>query len=55
MCLVVALLQVEVNPDFLVAELDFDNNVARCDLWYSGYAVKLMNCRLDSLIDYRRS
>lgn len=46
-------LQMEVNPTMLVAELDFDNNVARCDLWYSGYFAKLSNCRHESLLDYR--
>lgn len=45
--------QMEVNPTMLVAELDFDNNVARCDLWYSGYFAKLSNCRHESLLDYR--
>nr|KAG5693697.1 hypothetical protein BaRGS_008339 [Batillaria attramentaria] len=45
---------IEVNPSLLVAELDYDNNVARCDLWYSGYFAKFTNCRLESLLDYRR-
>ncbi|KAL8568519.1 hypothetical protein ACOMHN_066509 [Nucella lapillus] len=44
----------EVNPSLLVAELDYGNNVARCDLWYSGYFAKFTNCRHESLLDYRR-
>lgn len=45
----------EINPTMMVAELDFDNNVARCDLWYSAYAASLTNCRYGSLLDYRVS
>ena len=49
----VVILQLEVNPEFLVAELNYDNNVAHCNLWYSGYQAKLSKCRYESLLDYR--
>ncbi|KAL8621028.1 hypothetical protein ACOMHN_043518 [Nucella lapillus] len=44
----------EVNPEMLVAEKDFDNNVVQCMLWYSGYEAKLRDCHHESLFDYRR-
>ena len=36
--------QVHVNPGWNVAELNFDNNLAQCDLNYSGMAVTVKNC-----------
>ena len=42
--------QMEINPSLLVAELNFDNNVATCDLWYSGYNARMSNCRFESLL-----
>ncbi|XP_041370239.1 lysyl oxidase homolog 2A-like [Gigantopelta aegis] len=42
--------KMEINPSLLVAELTFDNNVAVCDLWYSGYNAQMSNCRYESLL-----
>ncbi|ESO87847.1 hypothetical protein LOTGIDRAFT_193984, partial [Lottia gigantea] len=36
--------KMEVNPKLLVAELDYDNNVAVCDLTYTMYNAFLQNC-----------
>ncbi|CAL1526267.1 unnamed protein product [Lymnaea stagnalis] len=44
----------EVNPEMLVAESDFDNNVVRCHLYYSGYFASLKSCHFESLLEYRR-
>ena len=38
--------QLNVNPEYVIPELSFDNNAAVCDMNYSGYDVKLTNCRL---------
>ncbi|XP_063003352.1 protein-lysine 6-oxidase-like [Elgaria multicarinata webbii] len=40
------ILKVMVNPDFLVAELDFTNNIVRCDVRYTGSYVDTRNCRI---------
>lgn len=40
------MLQLKVNPDELVEELDFDNNVITCTLNYTGYNVSVRNCQL---------
>ncbi|XP_031415587.1 protein-lysine 6-oxidase-like [Clupea harengus] len=40
------ILKVTVNPNFLVQELDFSNNVVRCDIIYSGSHVQTRNCRI---------
>lgn len=45
-----ASLQMEINPKLLVAELDFDNNIAVCDLQYTGYAAFFSNCHYESLL-----
>ncbi|XP_046372100.2 lysyl oxidase homolog 2-like [Haliotis rufescens] len=42
--------QMEVNPTLMVAESDFDNNVASCELWYSGYNARIFNCEFQSLL-----
>ncbi|XP_060089060.1 protein-lysine 6-oxidase-like [Heteronotia binoei] len=42
------ILKVMVNPDFLVAELDFTNNAARCDVMYTGTYATARNCRITS-------
>ncbi|XP_061682096.1 lysyl oxidase-like 5a [Syngnathoides biaculeatus] len=39
-------LQVTVNPYKLVEESDFSNNVAKCDIWYTGSYVQAANCRI---------
>ncbi|XP_059173830.1 mucin-2-like [Physella acuta] len=44
----------EVNPDMLVAESNFDNNVVSCEMYYNGFLATLRNCRHQSLLDYRR-
>ncbi|ETE57904.1 Protein-lysine 6-oxidase, partial [Ophiophagus hannah] len=38
--------QVTVNPDFLVAESDFSNNVVQCDIVYTGVYVDTHNCQI---------
>ncbi|KAM3855749.1 protein-lysine 6-oxidase-like [Vipera latastei] len=40
------ILKVTVNPDFLVAESDFSNNVVQCDIVYTGVYVDTQNCRI---------
>ncbi|KAL2097086.1 hypothetical protein ACEWY4_006293 [Coilia grayii] len=40
------ILKVTVNPNFLVQESDFSNNVVRCDMIYSGSHVQTRNCRI---------
>ncbi|XP_077188308.1 protein-lysine 6-oxidase-like [Paroedura picta] len=42
------ILKVMVNPDFLVAESDFTNNAARCDVMYTGTYATARNCRITS-------
>ncbi|XP_037106614.1 lysyl oxidase-like 5a [Syngnathus acus] len=39
-------LQVTVNPYKLVEESDFSNNVAKCDIRYTGSYVQATNCRI---------
>ena len=36
--------QVHINPEYHVAEMSFDNNLAQCDLTYSGSSVQVRNC-----------
>ncbi|KAL6468034.1 hypothetical protein MHYP_G00237110 [Metynnis hypsauchen] len=40
------ILKVSVNPNFLVPESDFSNNVVRCEVFYSGHHVQTRNCRI---------
>ncbi|KTF88080.1 hypothetical protein cypCar_00019454 [Cyprinus carpio] len=40
------ILKVTVNPGFQVQESDFSNNVARCDIRYTGSYVQAYNCRI---------
>ncbi|XP_030640085.1 lysyl oxidase-like 5a [Chanos chanos] len=40
------ILKVTVNPGFLVQESDFSNNVARCNIRYTGTYVQANNCRI---------
>ncbi|XP_076847511.1 lysyl oxidase-like 5b [Brachyhypopomus gauderio] len=40
------ILKVTVNPNFLVPESDFSNNVVRCEIFYSGHHVQTRNCRI---------
>ncbi|KAG7456759.1 hypothetical protein MATL_G00239270 [Megalops atlanticus] len=40
------ILKVTVNPNFLVQETDFSNNVVRCDITYTGSHVQTRNCRI---------
>ncbi|KAM4605231.1 protein-lysine 6-oxidase-like [Polymixia lowei] len=39
-------LKVTVNPNFLVQESDFSNNIVRCDITYTGIYVQTRNCRV---------
>jgi len=41
--------KVSVNPNYEVAELDYSNNAAACDMLYNGAQVKLINCVLGPL------
>ena len=38
--------QVNVNPDYVIAELDYNNNAAICDMVYSGVDIQVTNCVL---------
>uniref|UniRef100_A0A8C2I935 Lysyl oxidase homolog n=1 Tax=Cyprinus carpio TaxID=7962 RepID=A0A8C2I935_CYPCA len=40
------ILKVTVNPDFLVPESDFSNNVVRCEVIYTGIYIQTRNCIL---------
>ncbi|XP_051989368.1 lysyl oxidase-like 5b [Xyrauchen texanus] len=40
------ILKVTVNPNFLVPESDFSNNVVRCEVIYSGHFIQTRNCRI---------
>uniref|UniRef100_A0A674P0R4 Lysyl oxidase homolog n=1 Tax=Takifugu rubripes TaxID=31033 RepID=A0A674P0R4_TAKRU len=40
------ILKVTVNPNFLVLESDFTNNVVRCDVTYTGVYVQTRHCRV---------
>uniref|UniRef100_A0A8C4XCY8 Lysyl oxidase homolog n=1 Tax=Erpetoichthys calabaricus TaxID=27687 RepID=A0A8C4XCY8_ERPCA len=40
------ILKVTVNPSFVVQELDFSNNIVRCDITYTGTYVSTRNCRI---------
>ncbi|KAA0718526.1 Protein-lysine 6-oxidase [Triplophysa tibetana] len=40
------ILKITVNPDFLVPESDFSNNVVRCEIVYSGIYIQTRNCIL---------
>ncbi|XP_053185785.1 lysyl oxidase-like 5b [Scomber japonicus] len=40
------ILKVTVNPNFHVMESDFNNNVVRCDITYTGTYVQTRNCRV---------
>ncbi|XP_062843893.1 lysyl oxidase-like 5b [Trichomycterus rosablanca] len=40
------ILKVTVNPNFLVPESDFSNNVVRCEVFYSGQHIQTHNCRI---------
>ncbi|XP_042335892.1 protein-lysine 6-oxidase-like [Sceloporus undulatus] len=42
------ILKVTVNPDSLVEESDFTNNIVRCDITYTGTYVDTRNCRISS-------
>ena len=41
---VLLFLYMEINPEFRVAELDYENNVARCDVNYTRNAIDVTNC-----------
>uniref|UniRef100_A0A8C2JJE8 Lysyl oxidase homolog n=2 Tax=Cyprinus carpio TaxID=7962 RepID=A0A8C2JJE8_CYPCA len=43
------ILKVTVNPDFLVAESDFSNNVVRCEVIYTGVYIQTRNCVLTGM------
>ncbi|XP_051554849.1 protein-lysine 6-oxidase-like [Myxocyprinus asiaticus] len=40
------ILKVTVNPNFLVPESDFSNNIVRCEVIYAGHFVQTRNCRI---------
>jgi len=39
-------LKVNINPNYSVAELEYNNNAAICDMYYSGVNVRVTNCTL---------
>ncbi|XP_043089418.1 lysyl oxidase-like 5b [Puntigrus tetrazona] len=43
------ILKVTVNPDFLVPESDFSNNVVRCEIIYTGIYIQTRNCILTGM------
>lgn len=38
--------QVHINPELRIAELNYANNAASCQLQYTGFQVVLSNCTL---------
>lgn len=42
----ISLLQVHVNPKYIVLESDFTNNVVRCNIHYTGRYVSTTNCKI---------
>ncbi|XP_015906151.1 lysyl oxidase homolog 2 isoform X2 [Parasteatoda tepidariorum] len=38
--------KVSINPEFKVAELNYDNNAAVCTLYYTAISARLVNCTL---------
>lgn len=43
-------LKIELNPNMLVPEISYDNNVAVCDLYFNTASVRLYNCRHEGLL-----
>lgn len=43
-------LKIELNPNMLVPEISYDNNVAVCDLYFNTASVRLYNCRTEGLL-----
>ncbi|XP_013379008.1 lysyl oxidase homolog 3B [Lingula anatina] len=40
------ILRIHINPEYMVAELDFDNNISTCDVVYTGFSASASNCRI---------
>ncbi|CAL1291576.1 unnamed protein product [Larinioides sclopetarius] len=38
--------KVSINPEFKVAELNYDNNAAVCTMYYNAVSVRMLNCTL---------
>ncbi|GBL85108.1 Lysyl oxidase 2A [Araneus ventricosus] len=38
--------KVSINPEFKVAELNYDNNAAVCNMFYNAVSVRIFNCTL---------
>lgn len=38
--------KLSINPEFKVAELNYDNNAAVCTLYYNAVSVRMLNCTL---------
>lgn len=38
--------KVHINPQNLIAELDYSNNAVLCEVEYTGYAITMTNCKL---------
>ncbi|XP_055952486.1 lysyl oxidase homolog 2A-like [Argiope bruennichi] len=38
--------KVSINPEFKVAELNYDNNAAVCTMYYNAVTVRMLNCTL---------
>jgi len=39
-------LKIAINPEFKVAEMNYDNNAAICDLIYTENFARVQNCQL---------
>uniref|UniRef100_A0A8C6KYY1 Lysyl oxidase homolog n=1 Tax=Nothobranchius furzeri TaxID=105023 RepID=A0A8C6KYY1_NOTFU len=42
------ILKITVNPNFLILESDFTNNIVKCEITYTGLYVQTRNCRISS-------
>ncbi|XP_078056230.1 lysyl oxidase homolog 1-like [Mustelus asterias] len=40
------ILKLQVNPNYLIQESDFTNNVIRCNIHYTGRYVATTNCKI---------
>lgn len=40
------ILKVQVNPNYIVPEMDYSNNIVRCDVRYTGNYASASNCRI---------
>ncbi|XP_052772902.1 lysyl oxidase homolog 3-like isoform X2 [Mya arenaria] len=43
-------LKIELNPNMNVPEISYENNVARCNLYFNSIQARVYNCSMDSLL-----